>query len=180
VIDDGLVVSGLVVRYGGLVAVDGVNLTAPPGRVTGLIGPNGAGKTTVFNVVTGYVRPVAGQVLIGGELVPQGRPAAVARLGVRRTFQTPRLVGELSVEANVLAGLDARLRGGGGLAEFLGLSRTMREARDRVRELLDAFGLAARAGEPAANLPLPGSRPPTSTGSSNRSPASVSATAWPS
>ncbi|MGI5272349.1 ABC transporter ATP-binding protein [Nonomuraea sp. CA-218870] len=148
-----LELSGIAVRFGGNEVLKGVDLAIGPG-FTGLIGPNGAGKTTVFNVVTGYVRPVEGTVRIAGEPVPSGRPAVVARRGVRRTFQTPRLVAELTVEANVLAGLDAELARGGGLADFLGISRTARAARERVRELLDAFGLADRAAEPVGNLPL--------------------------
>ncbi|MFK4039302.1 ABC transporter ATP-binding protein [Nonomuraea wenchangensis] len=145
-----LELSGIAVRFGGNEVLKGVDLSVGPG-FTGLIGPNGAGKTTVFNVVTGYVRPAAGTVSIGGERIPAGRPAAVARRGVRRTFQTPRLVAELSVEANVLVGLDA---GTSALADYLGLSRAARAARARVRELLEAFGLAERAAEPVGNLPL--------------------------
>ncbi|MEV4554051.1 ABC transporter ATP-binding protein [Nonomuraea wenchangensis] len=145
-----LELSGIAVRFGGNEVLKGVDLSVGPG-FTGLIGPNGAGKTTVFNVVTGYVRPAAGTVSIGGERIPAGRPAAVARKGVRRTFQTPRLVAELSVEANVLVGLDA---GTSALADYLGLSRAARAARARVRELLEAFGLAERAAEPVGNLPL--------------------------
>ncbi|MEV0633094.1 ABC transporter ATP-binding protein [Nonomuraea wenchangensis] len=145
-----LELSGIAVRFGGNEVLKGVDLSVGPG-FTGLIGPNGAGKTTVFNVVTGYVRPAAGTVRIGGERIPAGRPAAVARKGVRRTFQTPRLVAELSVEANVLVGLDA---GTSALADYLGLSRAARAARARVRELLEAFGLAERAAEPVGNLPL--------------------------
>ncbi|MER7367764.1 ABC transporter ATP-binding protein [Nonomuraea wenchangensis] len=145
-----LELSGIAVRFGGNEVLKGVDLSVGPG-FTGLIGPNGAGKTTVFNVVTGYVRPAAGTVRIGGERIPAGRPAAVARKGVRRTFQTPRLVAELSVEANVLVGLDT---GTSTLADYLGLSRAARAARARVRELLEAFGLAERAAEPVGNLPL--------------------------
>ncbi|MEV5560710.1 ABC transporter ATP-binding protein [Nonomuraea wenchangensis] len=145
-----LELSGIAVRFGGNEVLKGVDLSVGPG-FTGLIGPNGAGKTTVFNVVTGYVRPAAGTVRIGGERIPAGRPATVARKGVRRTFQTPRLVAELSVEANVLVGLDA---GTSALADYLGLSRAARAARARVRELLEAFGLAERAAEPVGNLPL--------------------------
>ncbi|MEV4101677.1 ABC transporter ATP-binding protein [Nonomuraea sp. NPDC049649] len=148
-----LELTGIAVRFGGNEVLKGVDLAVGPG-FTGLIGPNGAGKTTVFNVVTGYVRPAAGTVRIAGEEVAPGRPAAVARMGVRRTFQTPKLVTELSVEANVLAGLDAELTGAGGLADFFGLSRKARDARERARELLDAFGLADLAAEPVGNLPL--------------------------
>ncbi|MQA13876.1 MAG: ATP-binding cassette domain-containing protein [Pseudonocardiaceae bacterium] len=145
--------SGVDVRFGGNQVLSGVDMQAAAG-FTGLIGPNGAGKTTVFNAVTGYVRPTAGQIRIGGQPVPPGGPVPVARLGVRRTFQTPRLVGELDVLSNVLTGLDSELTRGHGLLEFLGISRRARAARSRAVELLGAFGLADAAGEPVANLPL--------------------------
>ena len=69
-----LVVNGLVVRFGGLVAVDGVSLTAPTGRITGLIGPNGAGKTTTFNACSGLVRASAGRIHLFGDDVTAASP----------------------------------------------------------------------------------------------------------
>ncbi len=148
-----LALRGVDVRFGGNQVLAGVDLDAAAG-FTGLIGPNGAGKTTVFNVVTGYVRAAAGQISIDGRPLPAGGPVPVARLGVRRTFQTPRLVGELDVLSNVLTGLDSELTRGHGLLEFLGMSRRARAARARALELLELFGLADAAREPVANLPL--------------------------
>src|SRR5207237_9729192 len=82
----GLEVRSLSVRYGGHLAVDGVDLTAPVGRLTGLIGPNGAGKTTIFNACSGLLRPSDGRVLLFGEVVTRRSPAARARPGPGRPF----------------------------------------------------------------------------------------------
>jgi branched-chain amino acid transport system ATP-binding protein len=101
----GLVAEGVRVAFGGVVAVAGVDLTAPPGRVTSVIGPNGAGKTTLLNLVSGFQRPDAGTVSVrGGEIT--GKPAhEVARAGLARTFQTAQPFGNLSVLDNVRLGL---------------------------------------------------------------------------
>jgi ABC-type branched-subunit amino acid transport system ATPase component len=109
--NDGLVVSGLVVRFGGLVAVDGMNLAAPPGRVTGLIGPNGAGKTTTFNACSGLVRPTAGTVTLFGHDVTRASAPARAQRGLGRTFQRMELFDSLLVRENVALGREAGLAG---------------------------------------------------------------------
>ncbi|HEY3240520.1 MAG TPA: ABC transporter ATP-binding protein [Acidimicrobiia bacterium] len=108
---NGLVVSDLVVRFGGLVAVDGVNLHAPPGRVTGLIGPNGAGKTTTFNACSGLLRPTEGRVHLDGEDVTSASPPARAQRGLGRTFQRMELFDSLLVRENVALGREAGLAG---------------------------------------------------------------------
>jgi len=108
---DGLDVRGVVVRFGGLVAVDGQTLQAPRGRITGLIGPNGAGKTTTFNACTGLVRPTAGSVHLFGEDVTHQPPQARARKGLGRTFQRMELFDTLTVAENVALGKEASLAG---------------------------------------------------------------------
>ena len=108
---DGLVVQDLVVRYGGLVAVDGVSLAVGVGQAVGLIGPNGAGKTTLFNACSGLVRPAAGSIHLFGEDVSNDSAAARARLGLGRTFQVIELYDRLTVRENVAMGLEARLAG---------------------------------------------------------------------
>ncbi|HEV7861270.1 MAG TPA: ATP-binding cassette domain-containing protein, partial [Acidimicrobiia bacterium] len=97
----GLETVGLTVRFGGLVAVDGVSLHAPMGRITALIGPNRAGKTTTFNACTGLVRPTAGSVHLFGEDVTHQPPQARARKGLGRTFQRMELFDTLTVAENV-------------------------------------------------------------------------------
>src|SRR6516165_9902571 len=82
-----LEVNGVSVRFGGLTALDAVSLTVAPGEVVGVIGPNGAGKTTLLNVLCGFTRPDAGQVLIDGRRYPRLRPHQLAGLGIARTLQ---------------------------------------------------------------------------------------------
>jgi ABC-type branched-subunit amino acid transport system ATPase component len=102
-----LVVSGLTVRFGGLVAVNSVSLQAPSGRITGLIGPNGAGKTTTFNVCSGLQVPSAGTVELNGRSVERMSAASRARHGVGRTFQQVQLFDGMTVRENVMLGAEA-------------------------------------------------------------------------
>jgi ABC-type branched-subunit amino acid transport system ATPase component len=106
-----LVVDGLTVRFGGLVAVDDVSLRARGGIITGLIGPNGAGKTTTFNSCTGLNTPSAGTVMLGDRTLDGHTPAWRARLGVGRTFQRMELFDTMTVRQNVEIGREALLAG---------------------------------------------------------------------
>lgn len=110
-----LEVNDLVVKYGGVTAVQGFGLTATTGRITGLIGPNGAGKTTTFNVCSGLVKPTAGQLMLDGKDITSSSASARARLGLGRTFQRMELFESLSVEENVAMGAEAPLAGANGL-----------------------------------------------------------------
>jgi sulfate-transporting ATPase len=112
-----LEVHGVTVRFGGVVAVDDVSLTASPGEVVGLIGPNGAGKTTLLDVITGFTRQHGGQVVVGGEDVSRWSPERRSRAGVARSWQAVELFEELTVLENLLvaeevagAGIAGRLR----------------------------------------------------------------------
>src|SRR5262245_45785527 len=105
-------VRGVTVRFGGNVALDGVDLVASAGEVTGLIGPNGAGKTTLFNVITGLLPPSQGRVLLAREDVSRAKPSKRARLGMARTFQRLELFSLLSVRENVRVAVDIRRTGG--------------------------------------------------------------------
>jgi branched-chain amino acid transport system ATP-binding protein len=134
--------AGVDKAFGGNTVLEGVSLAVEPG-FTGLIGPNGAGKTTCLNCVSGYLRPDAGDVRVAGESVLGKAPAAVARLGVSRTFQTPRLIPNLSAAENVMVG-GVRHHKRGHLAELFGLSaarRDEREQRERAYDLLRDFGI---------------------------------------
>jgi branched-chain amino acid transport system ATP-binding protein len=134
-----LEVSGVTVSFGGNRALDGVALTAQPGRVTGLIGPNGAGKSTLFDVICGLRRPSAGKVHLGGRDVTRMGPARRAQHGLARTFQRLELFGRLSVRDNLL------------VAAELGPQR--RRAAQVVTQLLSRLGLTEFADAPADALP---------------------------
>src|SRR5436190_3228436 len=97
----GLVAEDVIVRFGGLIALNGVGLEAPYGRITGLIGPNGAGKTTMFNVCCGFQNAVSGTVTFDGKDISNYSPSVRARLGIGRTFQRMELFGSLTVRENV-------------------------------------------------------------------------------
>jgi ABC-type branched-subunit amino acid transport system ATPase component/branched-subunit amino acid ABC-type transport system permease component len=148
----GLVVEGLEVRFGGLVAVDGVSLGAKAGQITGLIGPNGAGKTTIFNACSGLVRATRGRVLLGGRDVSRSGTSARARHGLGRTFQKIELFDSLTVRENVEAGAEAALAGANPLthlADRPGDGPAIRAATDRAMELC---GLSALSDLPAMSL----------------------------
>ncbi|MFC4945038.1 ABC transporter ATP-binding protein [Pseudonocardia sp. GCM10023141] len=141
--------------FGGNVVLEGVTLAVQPG-FTGLIGPNGAGKTTCLNVVSGYLQPDAGDVRVGGRSVLGIAPSRVARRGVSRTFQTPRLIPNLSAVENVMVGGTRHYRYGH-LAELFGLPmarRNERTQRDRAYELLADLGLGAMPDGAAGGFPI--------------------------
>jgi ABC-type branched-subunit amino acid transport system ATPase component len=133
---------GISVRFGGLVAVDAVELELGPGELVGVIGPNGAGKTTFFHALSGVLAPTEGRLRIRGEDLT-GRPAhAFAMHGVARTFQTPRVFREMTAEQNVRFGL-----------EFAGRRRShAHDAFDDARSILGFVGLVEDAGVPAGAL----------------------------
>ena len=146
---------GLTIRFGGLTAVDDFNCSINRGDLFGLIGPNGAGKTTVFNLLTGVYKPTGGEIHLDGHRISGLQPAAVARLGVSRTFQNIRLFDELSVLENVMTGAHQHAK----IHLFDSLLRTRRHyreeqrQRDRAHELLTFMGIADRADIPAKSLP---------------------------
>jgi ABC-type branched-subunit amino acid transport system ATPase component len=141
---EGLVASGVVVRFGGLVALDGVSVTATPSRITGLIGPNGAGKTTIFNVICGFQHPDEGTVELDGTDISKESPPRRARLGLGRTFQRMELFRSLTVRENVALAAESSQIGDDPLSQ-LGLTRGGRKVRAEVAgvadELLTATGL---------------------------------------
>jgi ABC-type branched-subunit amino acid transport system ATPase component len=145
---------GIIARFGGLVAVDGVDLRVAPGEIVGLVGPNGAGKTTLFDVVSGHLVPVAGRVRLDGVDVTALRPEDRARLGLARSFQQARLFDDLSVVEAFAVALE-REEPSEVVPSLLGLppSRAA-ERRKRVRaaELADLLGLGAVAHLPVSEL----------------------------
>lgn len=148
-----LSVSDIVVSFGGNHVLTGLDLEVHR-RFTGLIGPNGAGKTTLFNVISGYVAPTRGSVSIAGRDVAGLGQVGVARLGVGRTFQTPKLIGDLSVVENVMIGLDGRSSLVAQFSEALVSRAPGRAKRTRALEVLSEFSLADVAHVEAGSLPL--------------------------
>jgi branched-chain amino acid transport system ATP-binding protein len=139
--------------FDGLRAVHEATLAVAPGRITGLIGPNGAGKTTLFNVMSGILEPTGGSIHFKGERIDNLPPHRIARLGVARTFQDPRIFYEMSVFEHVISGMP--LLAENPILALFGGSRTRgewRSARERAMGLLDGFGLAPRAGDKAQDL----------------------------
>ena len=143
------------VRFGGLTALSGVSLTVAPGQVVGVIGPNGAGKTTLLNVLCGFIRPDAGQVLIEGRHHRNLRPHQLAGLGIARTLQGVGLFDRLSAIENVMVGANCRATAGFWSA-LLGLPRSSRDERrlrQQALEALDRVGAAAVADARPGELP---------------------------
>ncbi|RKN56205.1 ABC transporter ATP-binding protein [Micromonospora costi] len=103
-----LEIDDVTLRFGGVVALDGVNFQIHEGEILGLIGPNGAGKTTCFNVMTGVYRPTSGAVRFRGQKVTGRKPHQISQLGISRTFQNIRLFPEMTALENVMVGTDSR------------------------------------------------------------------------
>ncbi len=135
-----LQLSGIVLSFGGLKAIDGLDLTVAPGEVHGLIGPNGSGKTTTLNVISGYYKPQRGTLSLGSAPLTAGQPAGRAARGICRTFQTPRIIGEETVLENVMVG--GTLAGNGSFVEAL---FSLPRARADERRIKATAMLALRA-----------------------------------
>ncbi|MFJ6214029.1 ABC transporter ATP-binding protein [Streptomyces sp. NPDC092296] len=146
--------TGVTMRFGGLTAVDNVDLTVNAGEIIGLIGPNGAGKTTFFNCLTGLYVPTEGTVGYRGRVLPP-KPHLVTRAGVARTFQNIRLFANMTVLENVLVGRHTRTKEGllSALLRGPGFHRAEAAGRERAMELLAFVGLDAKADHLARNLP---------------------------
>ena len=147
-------VSGLTMRFGGLLAVDGVHLSVQPGQIVSMIGPNGAGKTTVFNCLTGFYKPSGGKIVFDGREI-QGMPGfKVARRGMIRTFQHVRLFKEMTVVENLLVAQHQHMNTNllAGLFKTPGYRRSEQEAMERAAYWLDRVDLHAFANRPANTL----------------------------
>ncbi|OGL01446.1 MAG: ABC transporter ATP-binding protein [Candidatus Rokubacteria bacterium RIFCSPHIGHO2_12_FULL_73_22] len=152
-----LEVQGLGVRFGGLVALDAVDVGVGEGETLGVIGPNGSGKTTLFNALTGLYAPAAGRIRFGEHDLVGLETHRIARLGIARTFQASRLCLGLSVFDNILIGMHARRRSGllDAVVRRGRLRAEMREAVERAAHLLALFSreLPARGFERVGQLP---------------------------
>jgi branched-chain amino acid transport system ATP-binding protein len=140
--DEVLVARGVTVRFGGLVAVDAVDLDVRAGELVGIMGPNGAGKTTLFHTLSGVLRPTAGRLAVNGVDLTGRAPHVFAAHGVARTFQTPRVFREMTVAANIRFAV-----------QFAGRRRAaMRGVGRDVPSILGFLGLDAAADELAGAL----------------------------
>lgn len=153
--DSPLLAEKCTIRFGGLVAVNELNMQVKRGEIYGLIGPNGAGKTTIFNLLTGVYEPTSGNIHFEGKRINGLRPYQISRLGVSRTFQNIRLFPGMSVLENVMTAchiharqnlLDAVLR----LPRFY---KDERDHRDFALELLEIFDLVNVRSEAGTSLP---------------------------
>jgi len=152
-----LEIRGLVKRFGGLNAVDGVDLDVEAGEILSVIGPNGAGKTTLFNVVTGLYSPDGGSIVFDGHNLVGLKPNQVCSLGISRTFQTVRLFPNMTVLENAMVGQHCRTRSGviGAVLRLPHTRAEERSVREQARAALAFFGsrLASyREDQPAMAL----------------------------
>jgi branched-chain amino acid transport system ATP-binding protein len=143
------------VDFGGLTAVNDLNLAIGRTEITGLIGPNGAGKTTVFNLLTKVYQPTRGTILLDGVDTHGKTTVQVNRMGIARTFQNIRLFGNLTVEDNVKIGLHNQLKYGmaEGILRLPSYWKQERVAHERSMELLSLFGMEGLHDHPAGSLP---------------------------
>jgi branched-chain amino acid transport system ATP-binding protein len=148
--------NGVTKIFGGLTAVDSVDLDVGKGQIVSIIGPNGAGKTTVFNLITGIYKPTTGTIAIDGQSIAGLAPDQVLRKGITRTFQNIRLFNNMTVLENVLVGQHVRFPGDLASVVFKlpNYRNAEKAALDRAMELLSFFGpaMVARKDEYAANL----------------------------
>lgn len=142
-----LEVQGITARFGGLVAVAGVDFHIDRGEVVGLIGPNGAGKTTLFNLISGAIAPSSGTTVFKGEDITRLKPSEICRRGIARTFQLVKLFSDMTVLENVMLS-----------CLFRKPRVTKEEAAKESLELLDFVGLNGMESLPARELPIGGQK----------------------
>lgn len=166
-----LEVSNLGIAFGGLQAVDKVDLTVEEGALCGLIGPNGAGKTTVFNMLTGVYSPTEGDIILNGKNITGQSPASICKAGIARTFQNIRLFKAMTVLDNVKVGLHNQIRYNAltGIFRLPAYYEKEREMKGRAMSLLKNLAWMKRQSSlpPACrtansvNWKLPAPWPPT-------------------
>lgn len=150
-----LELKNVTMKFGGVTALNDVNVQVKKGEILALIGPNGAGKTTIFNVITGVYKPTSGEINFNGQSLIGKKRHQVTKMGIARTFQNIRLFGESTALENVVTGADIHSKSGV-IGAIFGTPRSRREekaALNRALELLDFMGLRKRAGQLGKNLP---------------------------
>jgi len=149
-----LELSGLTIRFGGLTAVDRLDMKIPVSNIRALIGPNGAGKSTVFNAITGIYRPTEGRITFQGQDITGKHPYRISALGIARTFQNIRLYKTLSVLDNVRIGAHGIGRGGlfGAIVRPPGIKAEERRINEASGDALELVGLLRKKDERADSL----------------------------
>ena len=145
----------VVMQFGGVTAINKLNLHVKKGEILALIGPNGAGKTTVFNVVTGVYTPTSGEIIFNGESVVGKKRNKITKSGIARTFQNVRLFGDMTALENVMTASDVHKKSGV-VGALFGTPRHRREekaSKARAHELLAFMGIDHRSDQLGKNLP---------------------------
>jgi len=149
-----LEIKGLTKRFGGVVAIDGLDMTIKQGEIVGIIGPNGAGKTTLFNLITGFLRPTKGKVLFEERDITGHKPHRIAAQGITRTFQAANLFPDFTVQENIVAA--CHLKPKVGILEAIlhtpGSRKKREYALSRTKEILEFTGLDTRKDQFAEGL----------------------------
>ncbi|WP_289140990.1 ABC transporter ATP-binding protein [uncultured Brevibacillus sp.] len=150
-----LTVKNVTLKFGGLTAVHDLSFHIPAGSITSIIGPNGAGKTSVFNMITGFYRPTAGQIMLGNENLVGKKPSQITQRGLARTFQNLRLFPNLTVLDNVKSGMHSRTKQTvwGALWHTPAQKKEERLIEEVARDCLAFVGMDASRYRIAKNLP---------------------------
>jgi len=151
-----LEVDGVVMAFGGLMALYKPNFAVKRGTIKAIIGPNGAGKTTLFNIIMGFFPPTEGTVRFKGQPISRLKTHEIADRGISRTFQTIELFGNMSVLENVMLGCHTRVRASFMAAGFClpGARRKEAQIKERAMKILRFIGLVDKCNDPADSLPL--------------------------
>ncbi len=150
-----LEVKNVTKHFGGLLALDNLNLTIGQGEIVGLIGPNGAGKTTFFNLLSGVYQPDEGEIIFLNQRIDRVFAHRITALGVSRTFQNIRLFAQMTTLENVMIGRHCRTRAEvkEALLRTSGFQKEENEIQEKAKELLEFVGLLSKGNELARNLP---------------------------
>ena len=151
--DNILKLTDMSIAFGGLMALDGLNLEVNKGEIVAIIGPNGAGKTTTFNCITGIYTPTGGNIEYLGESIINQEPSDITKKGIARTFQNIRLFKELSVFENVLIAMHLRYNDNIFTSTFRLNSKMENEMREATKKLLDSQDLYKYRNDVAGSLP---------------------------
>jgi len=149
-----LKVNNVMMRFGGLIALENVSFEVTAGEIRGLIGPNGSGKTTLMNVITGYHKPTKGEIIFEDKLITGLKPHETCSMGIARTFQNIRLFSDMSVLENVMVGHHSQTKAelGGAIFKPEWVKQEERKTREKAEDILEFVGLSEFRNRRAADL----------------------------